>query len=42
MVSPTAFRPSAPAAGTAYYDTTISKHITFNGSVWKDGADATV
>jgi len=42
MRGTTALRPSSPATGTAFYDKTISKHITFNGTVWKDGTDTTV
>lgn len=38
----TAQRPNPAEAGTVYYDTTIAKLISFNGTVWKDGTDATV
>ena len=42
MVTTTALRPTSPVKGLAVYDSTINKHVTFNGSVWKDGTDTTV
>jgi hypothetical protein len=39
----TASRPTEGVqTGNVYWDTTIGRHITYNGSVWKDGAGTTV
>jgi len=42
MTGTTAQRPVAPVISQKYYDTTILKPIWWNGTVWKDGANATV
>jgi len=39
--STTALRPAAPKTGQMHFDTTLNKAITWNGTVWKDGAGFT-
>lgn len=38
----TAQRPVATKVGARYFDTTLGYQITWNGTVWKNGAGATV